>query len=83
MSGLGKQEDADAIVQTIIALAHTLNLEVVAEGIEAVEQKKILCSLGCEVGQGYLFSKAVPPETIEEMWRASRELPDQPSRILA
>ena len=45
------------IVRTIITLAHNLGLEVIAEGIETREQMFILRELGCELGQGYLFSR--------------------------
>lgn len=50
------------IVRTIIALAKTLNLSVVAEGIESIHQLHQLRILGCEYGQGYLFSRPVPTE---------------------
>jgi diguanylate cyclase (GGDEF)-like protein len=50
------------IVRTIIALAKTLNLDVVAEGIETIHQLHQLRILGCEYGQGYLFSRPVPSE---------------------
>jgi diguanylate cyclase (GGDEF)-like protein/PAS domain S-box-containing protein len=52
-----------AIVQTIIAMAHSLNLAVIAEGVEAEEQRRMLISKGCKEFQGYLFGK---PATIEE-----------------
>ncbi len=45
------------IVKTIATLAHALNMDVVAEGVETAEQLALLKSLGCEFGQGYLFSK--------------------------
>ncbi|MGB3191657.1 MAG: EAL domain-containing protein [Limnoraphis sp.] len=48
-----------AIVQAIITLAHTLGMDVIAEGIETVEHLKHLQALECEYGQGYLFSKPV------------------------
>jgi diguanylate cyclase (GGDEF)-like protein len=48
------------IVKTIIAMAHTLDIEVIAEGVERVEQMDLLMSFGCDLAQGYLFSKAVP-----------------------
>ncbi|MBL7002709.1 MAG: EAL domain-containing protein [Gammaproteobacteria bacterium] len=55
------QED-NAIVKAIIALSHSLNLEVVAEGIETEEQFEILKKLGAEEAQGYLFSRPIPAE---------------------
>ncbi|WP_072619553.1 putative bifunctional diguanylate cyclase/phosphodiesterase [Spirulina major] len=54
-------EDSSAIVQTIIALAHHLNLNVVAEGIETAEQGDQLQRLGCDVGQGFWFARPLPP----------------------
>ena len=45
------------IVQATIALAHNLDLEIVAEGIETEYQKQVLKNYGCELGQGYLFAK--------------------------
>ncbi len=50
------------IVRTIIALAKTLKLDVVAEGIETIHQLHQLRILGCEYGQGYLFSRPVPAD---------------------
>lgn len=55
------------IVRTIISLAKSLNLDIVAEGIETIHQMHQLRILGCEYGQGYLFSRPVPPEEIVEM----------------
>ncbi len=49
-----------AIVQTIIAMAHSLNLDVIAEGVETGEQHDILLSKGCTRFQGYLFGRPVP-----------------------
>jgi EAL domain-containing protein (putative c-di-GMP-specific phosphodiesterase class I) len=59
-----------AIVSAIIVLAHGLDLDVVAEGVETVEQRKFLRLLRCDHMQGYLFSKPVPKHTIEEMLRS-------------
>jgi EAL domain-containing protein (putative c-di-GMP-specific phosphodiesterase class I) len=59
-----------AIVSAIIVLAHGLNLDVVAEGVETVEQRKFLRLLRCDHMQGFLFSKPVPKKTIEEMLRS-------------
>lgn len=53
------------IVRTIITLAHTLGMDVIAEGIETAEQLALLKMLDCEQGQGYLFSKPLSREDAE------------------
>jgi len=55
------------IVRTVIALAKTLRLNVVAEGIETIHQLHQLRILGCEYGQGYLFSRPVPAKDAERL----------------
>ncbi len=55
------------IVRTVIALAKTLGMDVVAEGIETIHQLHQLQILGCEYGQGYLFSRPVPSEEAEKI----------------
>ncbi len=55
------------IVRTIVTLAHNLGMDVTAEGVETVEQLAQLKSLGCECGQGYLFSKPVDSKGVEAM----------------
>ncbi len=59
-----------AIVSAIIVLAHGLNLDVVAEGVETEEQRKFLRLLRCDQMQGYLFSRPVPKDAVEEMLRS-------------
>ena len=54
-----------ALVSTIIDLAHALNLQVVAEGVETEEQSRLLRLLGCDEMQGYLFSKPLPVDSFE------------------
>lgn len=61
------QQD-DAIVRTIISLARSLNLDVVAEGIEDYSQLEQLSDLGCDYGQGFLFSKPLYPQEIERQF---------------
>lgn len=56
-----------AIVKSIIAMAHELGLEVIAEGIETAEQRDFLIDGQCDFGQGFLFSKAVPADQFERM----------------
>ena len=57
-----------AIARAIIALAHTLNLEAVAEGVETAEQVAFLRENGCDEIQGYYYSPPVWPEQIEQMF---------------
>ena len=66
-------ENSRAIVKAIVALADTVGLNIVAEGIETEEQTKILLSLGCREGQGYFFSKPLPPVDCESMFSKSVE----------
>jgi len=63
---LGRDEKQTRITSAIVGLAHTLGMEVVAEGIETEIQRERLLVLGCEYGQGYLFSKPLPSDQIEE-----------------
>lgn len=56
-----------AIVRTIIAMAKNLNLDVIAEGVETLEQREILLDMGCAHFQGYLFGKPVPIEKFEAL----------------
>ncbi|HQX07384.1 MAG TPA: EAL domain-containing protein, partial [Zoogloea sp.] len=55
-------EDAAAIVQAIIAMAHSLSLSVVAEGVETADHLRALQHMGCDLYQGYLLSPALPAE---------------------
>lgn len=68
---LGSDSGIDAIVHSIIALAHTLGLTVVAEGIETAAQLAILRRLHCEYGQGYFFSRPIAPDAAAALLAAS------------
>jgi diguanylate cyclase (GGDEF)-like protein len=59
VNDLGKDPDADALVQAIAGMAHALKLSVVAEGVETAAQAAILCGLGCEAAQGWLYGRPV------------------------
>ena len=65
--------DFVALLHTIMALADNLGLQVVAEGIETVEQVATLQSLGCEFGQGYLFAKPLSVDGLQEFARRNVE----------
>jgi diguanylate cyclase (GGDEF)-like protein/PAS domain S-box-containing protein len=74
--GLGQDEQDSAIVRGVIALAHSLNLSVTAEGIETFEQLARLRELGCNHGQGYLLSRPIPsPALLALLAKATVHLP--------
>jgi len=63
---------APAIVETILAMARTLDLAVVAEGVERREEAAFLQARGCRYGQGFLYGAAVPPQEFGRMLRDQR-----------
>lgn len=66
IAGIRPRLQENAVVNTIITLAKTLKLRVIAEGIENSLQRKVLSELGCESGQGYWFAAALPPRQAVE-----------------
>ena len=80
VDGLGADDaDGSALVNAIISLAHSLRLEVVAEGIERAEQRDDLWSMGCSLGQGYLYSRPVEPDTMSAWLIGSPQLGPSPA----
>jgi diguanylate cyclase (GGDEF)-like protein/PAS domain S-box-containing protein len=69
------------IVEAIISLAHRLHMIVVAEGVETPEQYAILLGMNCQLGQGYLFSKSLPKNVVDDLIQTikdfSQQHPDQ------
>jgi diguanylate cyclase (GGDEF)-like protein len=61
-----------AIIEAIIALANKLDLELIAEGVETEEQKKLLLQAGCPYAQGYLYGKPMPALELMEMLRENQ-----------
>ena len=83
VSRMTEGEQPLQIVRTIVELARVLGMSVVAEGIETHEQDALLRQLGCRFGQGFLFSRPVPAETISAMLRLpGRILPDPAPRAI-
>ncbi len=64
-----------SIADAMIAIGHSLGLEVVAEGVETEDHLRALRLLGCGAAQGYLFSRPAPPAEIERLVRADTPLP--------
>ena len=61
--------DSDNLVlcEAIIAMAHKLAIQVIAEGIETLEQRDLLIAAGCDYGQGFLFARPAPAEVFETL----------------
>ena len=72
ISHMDSDPESREIVHIIVLLAHNLGLKVVAEGTETAEHVQRVRDLGCEMAQGYHYSKPIPPEAISELLR--REL---------
>lgn len=64
-------ESSAAIVKSTVQLAHNLGLKVVAEGIDNAEVRAALAAAGCDIGQGYHFSQALPPAEFAAFARAA------------
>jgi diguanylate cyclase (GGDEF)-like protein/PAS domain S-box-containing protein len=67
VSDVTTNKDDAAIVKAIVKLGHALDLTVIAEGVETPGQLEYLTSLGCDVIQGYLFSKAITTQLFTEL----------------
>jgi diguanylate cyclase (GGDEF)-like protein/PAS domain S-box-containing protein len=66
----GEKTDSWEIVKAIISLAKNLGMDVIAEGVETEYQRNYLLSLGCEKGQGFLFSRPIEAEAVLDLWRS-------------
>ncbi|MET0430742.1 MAG: EAL domain-containing protein [Microvirga sp.] len=80
--GIPGREEAQAIAGAVIELGHSLGTVVVAEGIETEPQRDWFRSRQCDEGQGYLFSRPLPPEEIGEWIRRHARALDDGSQIL-
>lgn len=73
--GLNSDNNDDALVSAIISLGKSLNLNIIAEGVETLEQLDFLKAHQCEGGQGYFFSKAVLPQEFAQLLTDSQQTP--------
>lgn len=71
VSGLGVSKDDERLVRGVIALAHRLNIQTVAEGVESQQQLDILLSEGCNYVQGYLMGRPEPVEIFERLLKSA------------
>jgi diguanylate cyclase len=71
VASLGSGGRADAVSRAVIQLAHDLHMSTVAEGVEAAEQIHLLRLLGCDLAQGYYFSRPLPPDELLPLLQAT------------
>ncbi|MBL0163272.1 MAG: EAL domain-containing protein [Xanthomonadales bacterium] len=64
ISDLAEKSSSSAVVKAIIALAASLEVEVIGEGIETTQQREALIEMGCAIGQGFLFSRPLPIDQV-------------------
>ena len=74
VAGLGKSSEDETIAGSVIHLAHELGLVAVAEGVETLDQLEALDKLGCDLAQGFYWSKPCPPEDLEPLLTQHRRL---------
>ena len=71
VDGLGRDAHDDVITRAIVELAGTLGLLTVAEGIETTQQSETVAALGCDIAQGYLFSRPIEADAVSAVMSAS------------
>jgi diguanylate cyclase (GGDEF)-like protein len=74
VDGLGRDAHDDVITRAIVELAGTLGLLTVAEGIETTQQSETVAALGCDIAQGYLFSRPLGADAVSAVLSASASL---------
>jgi EAL domain-containing protein (putative c-di-GMP-specific phosphodiesterase class I) len=74
VSPVGTDERAAVASAAVIAMAHALRLEVIAEGVETTEQLRTLRAQRCDVMQGFYFSRPVAPDVVAQLVRDGRHL---------
>jgi diguanylate cyclase len=74
ITGTPEDKTDVAIVRALVVLGHSLNMRVVAEGVETEGQRQVLAELGCDCFQGFLVSKALPPAEFAVLFKARNGL---------
>jgi diguanylate cyclase (GGDEF)-like protein/PAS domain S-box-containing protein len=74
VDGIDRSPERLALVKGIVAIAHTLNMSVIAEGVETDEQYELLAEIGCEYGQGYLMARPLDLIKADALLRSGQPL---------
>jgi EAL domain-containing protein (putative c-di-GMP-specific phosphodiesterase class I) len=72
IDGLGHEAEDTAIVTSVVSLAHALGISAVAEGVETEEHRAHLALMGCDLAQGFLWSRAIPAEEFRRLAAVER-----------
>jgi diguanylate cyclase (GGDEF)-like protein len=85
VDGLGRDVNDDAITRAIVDLAGTLGLLTIAEGIETTQQQEHVAALGCQLAQGYLYSRPVDADVVMDLVTSTASpdlpMPDEPQQM--
>jgi EAL domain-containing protein (putative c-di-GMP-specific phosphodiesterase class I) len=79
ISEMGSRGEDREIVRTIITLGHNLGMELIAEGVQTINEARVLEALGCEYAQGYFFSKPIDSNQVRRILMTSKESSYRPS----
>ncbi|WP_164931917.1 EAL domain-containing protein [Janthinobacterium sp. 17J80-10] len=71
---IAENPNDQVIAEAMIAMAHKLGMQVIAEGVETEQQRRLLVAAGCDYGQGYLFSKPLPAEEFLASFQPAEQL---------
>ncbi|HTA36089.1 MAG TPA: EAL domain-containing protein [Solirubrobacteraceae bacterium] len=83
VAGVATSRESAALIDTLVQLARSLEIEIVAEGIEDVEQLRALQLAHCDVGQGFLFSRPLPADGVEAFFTSAQALENRSELVLA
>lgn len=82
IQSIRESSESRKIVNGILGMAKSLNLPTTAEGIEDLDLRTRMTALGCEIGQGYFFAKAMPAEAVPK-WLGEAAEANAPERRIA